>query len=179
MKIALLADTHATWYDPTLPANLYHELSRIDTVLHAGDFVCIDLYEKIDKITDLIAVHGNEDEPEITNRLPAKRMVTIAGVKIGLIHGHQAPMLAGRQSLASVDYALAKMDSFYRYLIDELPEAEIIVFGHFHKPMTRKFDGRLLINPGCGSARAENRSYATLEIDAYDLPQPQVDIIRF
>ena len=179
MKIALLADTHATWYDPSLPGNLYDRLSRIDTILHAGDFVCIDLYDKIERMADLIAVHGNADEPEIVKRLPAKQMVSISGLTIGLIHGHQPPEVEGRYKLAAVDYALPRMDLFYRYLIQELPDAEVIVFGHFHKAMTRRYEGRLFINPGSASARAEQRSFATLEIDTYDLPNPQVDIIRF
>lgn len=179
MKIALLADTHATWFAPTIPSNLYDQLNRIDTILHAGDIVCMELYDQIEKMADLIAVHGNADEPEVLKRLPAKVNVTIAGLSIGLIHGHQSADIEARYKTQSVDYDSPRMELFYRYLIDELPDAQVIVFGHFHKPVSKRFDGRLFVNPGCASSTHNGRSYATLEIDTYDLPHPIIDIIRF
>jgi putative phosphoesterase len=177
MKVAILADTHASWVNPTLPSNVVDQLGRVDYILHAGDFVSIDILEKLEKIADTIGVYGGEDEPEITKRLPAKLVVNIAGLRIGLIHGKPPADLDLDLRSVAWDADDPILADYFHYLLRQFADVDVILFGHTHVPVIHWFEGRLFVNPGSLSSRSKRRSYALMEIDHYDIPKPLVEII--
>jgi putative phosphoesterase len=177
MKIGLVSDTHLNWFNPVLPNHLINSLKWVDAILHAGDLVCADVIDSMEKISETFAVYGNMDEPDLKKKLPQKRMLTFSGLKVGLIHGDRPKEIESAYLKPNIDFDAPEMQLLYDYLVRELPDADVVVFGHLHVPLVRHHAGKLLVNPGSISPYQGVRTFATLEIDHYDQPVPTVDIL--
>ena len=175
MKIALVSDTHIPTAIHQLPPQLIEHLHAVDLILHAGDFVHLDVLESLRTIAETIAVHGNMDEPDVVRELPCKQLLTLAGRSVGLIHGNQPPEIEREYLKPGYDYDSPPVNAFYEYLLGEFPEAEIIVFGHFHVPLVKRKSNRLLINPGSVAPYKAHSSFGILELDA---SEAEVEIIE-
>lgn len=149
MRIVVISDTHMPRTAEDLPACIYEEIKRSDMILHAGDFVDIDVLNKLRKLDKpLKAVCGNMDSQAIRNELKEKEIVEAGKFKIGLIHGYGAP--AGLvETVAS-----------------EFTGVDAIVFGHTHSPVNMTKDGVLFFNPGSptDTVFAKANSFGILEI---------------
>ena len=130
MKIIVISDTHIPRAANDLPEKLYEAIGRADLVVHAGDFVDLEVLEKLKKIKDTVGVFGNMDPREVRNVLKSKEVVTAGKFKIGLIHGYGAPA----ELINTVHGEFGKIDA--------------IVFGHSHTPINIVEDGILFFNPG-------------------------------
>jgi uncharacterized protein len=86
MKIGVLADTHISIISPELERILLKQLNGVDAVFHAGDVVEMSVLD-IFASYKLYVVSGNMDSLEIRERNPRKRVITVGGFKIGMIHG--------------------------------------------------------------------------------------------
>jgi uncharacterized protein len=136
--LAVISDTHMPRGARRLPDACLEHLRAADLILHAGDFVTVDVLEEIAAIgPPLHAVHGNVDDPEVAMRLPAARVVEAEGSRIAMIH--DAGAAAGR---------LERMRRRF-------PDADAVVFGHSHIPLHESdFDGGFQIfNPGSPTDR--------------------------
>ena len=102
----------------------------VDRILHAGDLVDMEVLELLEDIAPVDAVRGNMDNSSGTRELPIKKVVTVEGHRIGLIHGWGAPT-------GMVDRVRKEFD-----------DVEAIVFGHTHSPMNTVVDNILIFNPG-------------------------------
>lgn len=130
MKILVLSDTHIPRVAQDLPEPVYTEIKNADMILHAGDFVDIDILETLKKLKKIHAVYGNMDSPEVRRILKDKEIVHAGKFKIGLIHGYGAP----KDLMDTVKTEFANVDA--------------IVFGHSHIAMNVIKDGILFFNPG-------------------------------
>lgn len=166
MRAVIISDTHLRGSDPRLAGDVVKLLRKADLIIHAGDFVCMEVLTFLRSLTQTAAVCGNMDRPDIAKELPWKRVVSIPGRKIGLIHGHQAHSLQHCDTARANDYSSPHLAPFYTYLEAEFPECDIIVFGHFHVPGVFRRSGRLLINPGTMAPYVRRRSCAVLTLDA-------------
>jgi putative phosphoesterase len=166
MRIALVADTHIPATIPKLPSQLIEHLGTADLILHAGDLVCLEVLESLQKVTETIAVHGNADEPDVVRQLPRKQSFTVAGKTIGLIHGNQTPEIELEYLKPDYNYGYPPVSALYKFLFNELPGAEIIIFGHLHLPLVKRKSGRLLINPGSVAPYKGRCSFGLLHLDA-------------
>ncbi len=111
-------------------------------ILHAGDVLTASTLEELELIgPPLVAVHGNQDDPELRRRLPAERVVQAAGARIGLVH--DAGPAAGR----------------LRRLRRRFPDADAVVFGHSHLPLHEQRDGFQIFNPGSPTERRRAPSH--------------------
>ena len=138
MLLAVISDTHLPRGRRRLPDACLERLAAADAILHAGDFVTAEVLDEIAAIgPPLHAVHGNVDEPAVTMRLPAARIVRADEVRIAMIH--DAGAAAGR---------LERMRTRF-------PDADAVVFGHSHIPLHEQdFDGAFQIfNPGSPTDR--------------------------
>jgi len=162
MKIALVSDTHVPASLPRLPDRLLKELRGVDAILHAGDLVTLDVLEVLGAIAPTTAVVGNMDPPEVTRRLNAQEILKLGGRTIGLKHGHQPRRLQSRY--IGLAYDAPEFDLFYQAMATQLPDAEIIVFGHFHAPVIKEWNDRLFINPGTVAPSHGRSSFAVLEL---------------
>ncbi|MCS7242785.1 MAG: metallophosphatase family protein [Candidatus Caldatribacterium sp.] len=132
MVVAILSDTHIPERLKVLPEYLTSFLQSVDCILHAGDIVEWWVLEELSQFAPVYAVCGNMDTPSVCTRLPAKRVVELEGVRIGLVHGRGSPEEAEKVALTS--------------FAEE--NVNVVVYGHSHRPLLvwrREF---LLVNPG-------------------------------
>ena len=169
MKIALIADTHVPASLPRLPDRLLRELSRVDAILHAGDLVTLSVLEELAAIAPTTAVFGNMDPPEVARKLNAQETLKLGGRTIGLKHGHQPKRLQSRY--IALSYDAPAFELFYQAMAAQLPDAEIIVFGHFHRPVVKEWNDRLFINPGAIAPTHGRSSFAVLELGENVVPR--------
>jgi len=174
--IALISDTHVPDQIRQLPSRLIERLHGVDLILHAGDLVCLDVLQSLQAIARTIAVQGNMDEPAVLRRLPRKRLLTLSGRRVGLIHGNQAPAIERQYLKPGYDYDSPPVAIFYDYLLGEFPEAEIVVFGHFHVPVVRHWEGRLLVNPGPIAPNRGRSSFAALDLGGSEAEVEVIDL---
>jgi uncharacterized protein len=136
--LAVISDTHLPRGTRRLPDACLDRLAAADAILHAGDFSTTEVLDEIAAIgPPLHAVHGNVDDPDVTMRLPAARLVPAEDVRIAMVH--DAGAAAGR---------LERMRRRF-------PDADAVVFGHSHIPLHEQdLDGAFQIfNPGSPTDR--------------------------
>ena len=99
--LAIISDTHMPKGPRALPEACVERLRAADAILHAGDFVALDVLEQLESLgPPLHAVHGNVDDPAVRLRLPAVRLVQADGARIVLTHdGGPAPHPKSRTRL--------------------------------------------------------------------------------
>ena len=138
MLIAVIADTHMPRGGRRLPAACVERIAAADLLLHAGDFMTLEVLRELEAIgPPLAAVHGNVDSAELRRLLPAERVVEAGGARIALVH--DAGPRAGR---------LARMRRRFG------DRADAVVFGHSHLPLQeRAEDGFQIFNPGSPTER--------------------------
>ncbi|MFN4182802.1 MAG: metallophosphoesterase family protein, partial [bacterium] len=89
MRVLVVADTHIPVRARTIPEVIVEEAKKADVIFHCGDFVAESVYHEFQAFgKPFYAVFGNMDDPPISAMLPGKKIVTLEGVKIGLVHGY-------------------------------------------------------------------------------------------
>jgi putative phosphoesterase len=162
MRIALIADTHVPTSLARLPDGLLARLAGVDAILHAGDLVSSAVVEALSRIAPTTAVAGNMDPPEVARTLPDRATLRLGDRIVGLKHGHQRHALQDRY--IGLDYDAPEMELFYQAMAAQLPDAEIIVFGHFHAPVVKRWNDRLYINPGAVVSTRGRSTFAFLDL---------------
>lgn len=137
MRLLLIADTHVPKRARDLPAPVWDEVARADVVVHAGDWVDVTLLDALEHRAErLVACWGNNDGRELRDRLPEIADVTLAGVRISVVH--ETGAASGREERMSRRY----------------PDTDVLVFGHSHIPWdTTSRTGLRLLNPGSPTDR--------------------------
>lgn len=145
--IAVLSDTHGR-DGHRLDGRALDAVRDADLVLHLGDFMTeavLDAFEA--EAARLVAVHGNNDDPGVRDRLPATRTVEQDGVRITLCHGHEHSETALGM--------LARQEG-----------ADIVCVGHSHRPDYRVANEVAILNPGShADPRWFTPGYAELHTD--------------
>ena len=131
MLLGLVSDTHGL-----VRPELFTALSGVDLILHAGDVGGRSILDELSAIAPVRAVFGNTDPPGEPG-LKAFQQLDIEGVSIQVSHGHEVGSPTAEKLLA-------------RYT------ADVIVFGHTHKPLIERSGTRLVINPGAAGPRRFN-----------------------
>jgi len=161
MRIAVVSDTHIPASLQRLPDRLLEDLVGVDAILHAGDVTTYAVLEELARIAPVTAVCGNIDPPEMRQHLNDREIIEMGGRTIGLQHGHQRHAL--QDLYIAFAYDAPEFDLFYEAMRKQLPDAEIIVFGHFHAPLVKYWDGILFVNPGSIAPPHERPTYALLD----------------
>ena len=147
-RIGVLADTHVPDRRRSLHPDVLRvfQSARVETILHAGDVSTPSVLAQLEEIAPVHAVRGNRDWVAL-GHLPHYCRLNVAGVEIGLSHGHGRPL---NYAIDRVDYLLRgyRLDLFRPRLLTAFPQAKVIVFGHTHRPLNHWEDGVLLFNPG-------------------------------
>ena len=128
MVVGLISDTHGLLRPEVFPA-----LAGVELILHAGDVGGNDVLTQLSTIAPVRAVYGNTDSPGQPG-LSADIGLRIEGLTIHMSHGHEL----GRPT---VDRLLQKY------------AADVIVYGHTHKPLIERSEKRLVVNPGAAGPR--------------------------
>ena len=126
--IGLISDTHGQ-----VRADVHQALAGVELILHAGDVGGDDVLDELGVIAPVLAVHGNTDPPGHP-RLAAAIEREFAGVSVHVSHGHEVGSPNPERLLA-------------RY------PADVIIYGHTHRPLVTRAQGRLVVNPGAAGPR--------------------------
>ncbi|MBU0595153.1 YfcE family phosphodiesterase [Candidatus Bipolaricaulota bacterium] len=164
MRIGLVSDTHVPSQLTELPPKLLEELRGVDAILHAGDLVSIDVLDLLNAIAPTTAVAGNMDPEESVRILGREKVIGLDGRTIGLKHGDQSRSLQDRY--IGLSYDAPEFELFFQAMAARLPDAEIIVFGHFHAPLIRRWHDRLFVNPGAVAPSHGRSSLGVLTLEA-------------
>lgn len=136
-RLLLLADTHVPKRARRLPDAVLRAVREADIVIHAGDWVdlaTLDLLEA--EAAVLHGVYGNNDGPELRERLPEVARLTVEAVDIAVIH-ETGPATRREQRMEAA-----------------FPDVDLLVFGHSHIPWdTVAPSGLRLLNPGSPTDR--------------------------
>ncbi|MGH7467718.1 MAG: metallophosphoesterase family protein [Longimicrobiales bacterium] len=131
MRIGLISDTHGQ-----LRPQIFDHFRAVQLILHAGDVGDQDVLTQLETLAPVHAVIGNTDTFPLLNTLPEVQELELLGRRVVITHGHR---------LGSLTPALLRHTH---------PSAQIIVYGHTHKPYVGRTDGTLIVNPGAaGPAR--------------------------
>ena len=138
--IGLVSDTHFPRFGRALPRALEDGLraAKVSRILHLGDFtdaLAIPLFEAIAPVD---AVAGNNDPEELWARFGRQKIVTVDGLKIGLVHGDAG---GGRNAHENAIEAFAGQ-----------PVA-VILYGHSHRPVVEQRGAQIVANPGSPTDR--------------------------
>ncbi|NLM52278.1 MAG: metallophosphoesterase [Firmicutes bacterium] len=139
MRIGVISDTHIPTRARHLPAVLFEHFADVDLILHAGDLVDPQVLVDLAAIAPVEAVAGNMDSPELQNKLGSKKILELAGFRIGLTHGHLGSYRHHTPQRALSIFAQDAVD--------------VVIFGHSHQPYLKKEKGILLFNPGSPTDR--------------------------
>lgn len=149
--IAVVSDTHSQ-EETGLRDRTEEAVTSADFVLHAGDFVTETVLDGFEEAANhLYGVYGNVDDDAVRARLPRAQAVTVDGFRIALVH--------------TVDGGATGLAMFGREW-----DADVVVFGHSHRP-GYEWTGELgLLNPGSHAEPRGNRpAHAELDVDAATL----------
>lgn len=136
-RLLLLADTHVPARAKRLPDAVMRAVDEADIVVHAGDWIddaTLDLLESRSRV--LVGVYGNNDGPELRERLPEIARLTLEEVDVAVVHETGAKQRREE-----------RMDAAF-------PGTDLLVFGHSHIPWdTVAPSGMRLLNPGSPTDR--------------------------
>jgi putative phosphoesterase len=147
-RIGVVSDTHCPEFLDRLPGRLFETLRGVELILHAGDVNRPETIAELARIAPVEAIRGDHDGTLAT--LPLSREITVEGRRIVLVHGHRSRWLEEPQTLLwtlTLGY-FHPHAGLPRALWRRFPGADVIVFGHTHRPHLETRNGTLLFNPG-------------------------------
>jgi len=129
LLVGLLSDTHGL-----VRASAMRALAGVELILHAGDVGNRDVLVELSTIAPVQAVHGNVDDPH-TPGLEPERWLSLEGWQVHVSHGHEL----GHPTPDA--------------LVRRYRDADILVFGHTHRSLVHRANGKLVVNPGAAGPR--------------------------
>lgn len=143
MKIVVFSDTHKQ----ISGAQRVILAERPDLILHLGDHIkdAYRLKEQFPEIP-LECVPGNCDYA------PAEaetKVITVQGLTLMLTHGHNYRVKYETQSLLNAAY---------------FQGADMVLFGHTHRPVNDRVEGLYVVNPGT-AGQGTRRTWARIIIE--------------
>ncbi|MBK6422119.1 MAG: metallophosphoesterase family protein [Gemmatimonadetes bacterium] len=131
MRLGIIADTHGL-----LRPEVFEVFAEVDLILHAGDIGPLDLLTELEALAPVLAVYGNCDGWDVRQRIPQVVERRIEGLDFVVTHGDQLGSPAP--------------ESLHRLW----PEADVIIYGHTHRPLLTTVDlVRTVMNPGGAGPR--------------------------
>jgi len=126
--IGLISDTHGL-----VRPDVFTAFEGVDAVYHAGDVGGPEVLAILARIAPVQAVLGNTDVRD-DPRLCLHFAERVGGLTVHVSHGHEV-------GIPSPERLLARYD------------ADVIVFGHTHRPLVARAGRRLVVNPGAAGPR--------------------------
>jgi uncharacterized protein len=131
MRLGVISDTHGL-----LRPEVFDAFEGVDHILHGGDVGDSGILTELQTLAPVTAVYGNTDGVELQSSLPLVATLQLDGFDIVVTHGHQFGSPAPERLYAA------------------FPDAQIIVYGHTHRPLLTVVDVVVtVINPGGAGPR--------------------------
>lgn len=119
-----------------LRKEVFDVFREVDHILHAGDIGPLSILTELQAIAPVTAVYGNTDDWDVRAAVPKVAQFQLDGFEIVVTHGDQF----GSPTPEALNAAF--------------PDAEIIIFGHTHKPVLTLVDLVVTVmNPGAAGRR--------------------------
>ena len=152
VRLVITSDTHLPTRAKVLPDRLWEAVDAADVVVHAGDWCDLATVDALHaRARRLIAVWGNNDPPDVRERLPEVAYATVGGVRLAVVH--ETGGKQGREPRCAAAY----------------PDVDVLVFGHSHIPWdTTATTGLRLLNPGSPTDRRREPYCTFLTATAHD-----------
>ena len=129
--VGLISDTHGL-----LRPGVHKALTGVELILHSGDVGGAGILDELRLIAPVKAVFGNTDppgDPDLTEEI----VVAFDGIRVHVSHGHEV----GSPTPAR---------------LAERYDADVVVFGHTHRPLVSRVGKQLFVNPGSAGPRRFN-----------------------
>ena len=149
MRILVISDSHGRNDDV---AGIIDQVGDIDMMIHCGDDTRGDDYIRSLVDCPVYMVSGNND---YDLDLPDEELITVPDHRILVVHGHRYRVHQGVDRLR---------------LLAQEKKADIVMFGHTHKPYIEIDEDMTILNPGSTSyPRQEDHipTFLMMEIDNY------------
>lgn len=131
MRLGVISDTHGL-----LRREVFDVFREVDHIFHAGDIGSLSLLTELETLAPVTAVYGNTDDWDVRARVPKVARVQLDGFEIVVTHGDQF----GSPTPEALNAAF--------------PDAEIVLYGHTHKPLLTLVDLMVTVmNPGAAGQR--------------------------
>ena len=146
-RVGVVSDTHCPEFLERLPSAIAELLAGVDLILHAGDIGSSGTLAELARLAPVEAIRGDHDRGL---DLPDRRVVEVAGKRIGLLHGNRSHLFEEPATFAgtvSLGYWWPKA-GLYRHLVRNFPDVDAVVYGHTHHAAALRVGGTLLFNPG-------------------------------
>jgi uncharacterized protein len=147
MRIGVLSDTHCPEFMERLPDRVFEALAGVDLILHAGDVNGPETLKALSAIAPVQGARGDHDPPGM---LPLTCELTLEGRRIVVVHGNRSRWIEEPETFLWT----VSLGSYHPHgrlataLLRRHPTADLIVFGHTHRPFVQRSNGVLLFNPG-------------------------------
>ena len=159
MKILIVSDTHG--HEENLE-RVVEKVGKIDCLLHLGDVEGQEDYIEALVSCPVHIVAGNND---YFSDLPQEEECVVEGNHIFITHGHYYYVSTGESDL--LKEAKGR-------------DADIVMYGHTHKPSLHEEDGVTILNPGSISYPRQSgrqKTYMIMEIDASGVPEIELKYV--
>jgi putative phosphoesterase len=131
MRLGVISDTHGL-----LRREVFDVFREVDHIFHAGDIGSLSILTELEALAPVTAVYGNTDDWDVRARVPQVAQLQLDGFEIVVTHGDQ--------------FGSPTPDALYA----AFPDAEIILYGHTHKPLLTLVDLVVTVmNPGAAGRR--------------------------
>jgi putative phosphoesterase len=131
MRLGVISDTHGL-----LRPEVFEAFADVDHILHAGDIGPVELLSELEALAPVTAVYGNTDDFDVRERVPRVAQLQLDGFDIVVTHGDQLGSPTPEKLNA------------------EFPDAQILVYGHTHRPLLTIVDVVVTVmNPGSAGRR--------------------------
>ena len=131
--LGLISDTHGL-----IRPGVHDVLTGVELILHAGDVGGSAILDELRLIAPVRAVFGNTDPPSEPG-LEGEIAIEVGGLSVHVSHGHEVGSPTPAKLAARYD-------------------ADVVIYGHTHRPLVTRHDGRLFVNPGAAGPRRFNIS---------------------
>ena len=137
-RFGVIADTHiyanSRRVIPDGVKRLF-ERAGVSFLVHLGDANTRMVLEELAELAPLIAVPGNNDDPELHYMLPETTRFWVGERAFGVLHGH-----GGKTG---------KSEAMRRFG----GKVDCVLFGHSHQPLIEQAGDMLMFNPGSATDR--------------------------
>ena len=148
MKILIVSDTHR--YHKHFD-KMFEIEEKADMLIHLGDLEGGEYYIEQTAGCPVHMVAGNND---IFTQLPVEKEFVLGGKRFFITHGHRYYVSAGYERICQAGLRR---------------KADIVIFGHIHRPVQIEKNGMLLLNPGSISyprQTGRQSTYMVMELTA-------------
>ena len=129
--VGLISDTHGL-----LRSGVHEALTGVELIVHSGDVGGSEILDELRLIAPVRAVFGNTD-PRGEAGLTEEVVFSIDGIRVHVSHGHEVGSPTPARLAARYD-------------------ADVVVFGHTHRPLVSRLGKQLFVNPGAAGPKRFN-----------------------